>query len=547
MSLDTAADTAVAELTKLAVLQAWGLGGKAGARLKQLLTRKKIDDQVDTDELERQLRAAVAADPEWSAEISAVLAELGSDRPAPRCERLPRPLRDRHDALGAIGDSGVWVVSGRPGIGRRTLTLGLAERRAEQFHGGSLAVDLDEHRGEDGELVVRDAQRHILRQCGIPAADQATTAADVDTQYRTELAHRRMLLIVHNVAGAAELAPFEPATRSALLIATTTTPTDDLVVRYGHRNVIHLDGLDEDGARELLADVCDPALLAAEPEAADELVELCDRRPDALGYAGARLRRSRGTATPVAALVRRLRDRGVTDALQMASDAVDEYLGGLSERDAADVRLLATHPGRDLDADTASALLGHDATDILADLGDAGLLTTIDNGDNGDGNGSDSAGRDPRVRLHHDVRDLVLHREGDDAAVDEAFARTLRYFRDCAVHADLDTDVDPKAGRLRVYPEGWGERPRGGEPLLPYLDRRRHILLELARQGRDRGYATEVCQLGGALEVLATTRGMYEWYIQLGEACCPPPNSSATRRCSPARTRCRAAATTSRA
>ncbi|MEU6646869.1 NB-ARC domain-containing protein [Saccharomonospora sp. NPDC046836] len=491
-----AAEAAVGEAARLIAAQALGSLGQAGTRLLSLFQRKCGQPGLSLVEVERQVFAAAREDPGWAVELVEVLAETTGGEPVLGCESLLHPFRDRRDALARVPETGVFVIAGAPGSGRRTLTRKIASDRRDRFPGGCLAVDTDLFRRGRGELAIGDVQRHILGQCGVSRDDQADAVADLAAQFTRAMASRRLMLILHGLRGADEVRPFEPGSPLNLVLVTTGRLGDDLRSRYA---TVLLRGLDPDGAWQLLADKCGPDMLLAEQSQAHDLLTICDYLPEPITLVGGRLSAHRDRPGAVGAMVARLRSGGLAGTFDPVRRTVEESLAELPDEARAACALLAAHPGPDFDHHTAKALLGvDDAQPVLDTLDDAGMLVPAEHG---------------RARLRHAFREHAAAPELPEAA----FTRLLRFLRDCAVVADHAEDRSGEQ-RLRVYPGGHGPAPvSSAVHLFDYLDQQRHVLLETVRHAYARGHHEEVCQLGGALEVLVTKYGGYEWYIAVNE------------------------------
>jgi tetratricopeptide (TPR) repeat protein len=156
------------------------------------------------------------------------------------------------------------------------------------------------------------------------------------------------------------------------VIVTSRNGLDGLIVREG-ANHIALDVLADPDARDLLAQRIGPDRLAAEPEAASVLINLCARLPLALSIVAAR-----AANHPFASLVRQLGDeRNRLDALNLGDPDLDirtvfswSY-HALSPEAALLFRLLGLHPGPDIDHHVCAALMDRPS---ITELTTANLL-----------------------------------------------------------------------------------------------------------------------------------------------------------------------------
>ncbi|MFD0660532.1 tetratricopeptide repeat protein [Thermocatellispora tengchongensis] len=148
-----------------------------------------------------------------------------------------------------------------------------------------------------------------------------------------------------------------------MVLVTSRNQLRGLVVQYGARRIV-LDQMSPAEAGELLAGVIGPERVAAEPEAAAEIVERCARLPLALRIFAERA--ARFPRTPLRRLAADLRDERTRLAALDAGDGDDTDLrmvfswtyGALEPEAARLFRLLGLHPGPEVSTGAAGALLG---------------------------------------------------------------------------------------------------------------------------------------------------------------------------------------------
>ncbi|MCW3841627.1 NB-ARC domain-containing protein, partial [Micromonospora yasonensis] len=178
----------------------------------------------------------------------------------------------------------VHLIDGMAGSGKTTLAVHVATALADRFPDAQLFIDLHGH-SEREPLTPAAAVSTLLRQLGTPAERIPLDLDDRLAVWRTELANRRAVVVLDNAAGAAQVLPLLP------------NGPDNLVLVTSRRRLIGLDDgrpsslpvLDPDEAVELLGRVAGPDRVAAEPEAAAEVVRRCGHLPLAIRLAGARL------------------------------------------------------------------------------------------------------------------------------------------------------------------------------------------------------------------------------------------------------------------
>ncbi|GIG61845.1 SARP family transcriptional regulator [Longispora fulva] len=279
--------------------------------------------------------------------------------------QLPRPpagFAGRETELaglaGAAGPGALTVVTGPAGVGKTALVLHWAHRTAE-FPQGRLFADL---RGFDpaGPADPGPVLYGFLLALGVPAERIPADPHARSALYRSLLADRRLLVVLDNARDARQVLPLLPGAGGSATVVTSRNRLDALTAREGARPV-RLDVLDLADALALLADPVGADRIGAAPVDAHALVELCDRLPLALRIAGSRL--AEHPRWPVGAVVDELRCERRRLAALAAEDAGVAATLSLSYRalpaeTARLFRLLGLHPGADVDASAAGALLG---------------------------------------------------------------------------------------------------------------------------------------------------------------------------------------------
>lgn len=251
------------------------------------------------------------------------------------------------------------VIAGTPGVGKTALAVHWAHRVREAFPDGQLYVNL---RGYDPEQPVsaHDASARLLTALGLAEQAIPPELEDRTALYRSELADRRLLVLLDNAAATEQVIPLLPGSPSCSVVITSRSSLPGLVALHGAQR-LHLDLLPADDAHALLHRLIGARVTAA-PQAATDLANLCVRLPLALRIA-AELASSRPhsslseLATDLAHQQRRL---DLLDADEESSAAVRAVFSWSYEKLCADAartfRLLALHPGPDLDTYAAAAL-----------------------------------------------------------------------------------------------------------------------------------------------------------------------------------------------
>jgi DNA-binding SARP family transcriptional activator/tetratricopeptide (TPR) repeat protein len=265
------------------------------------------------------------------------------------------------DALVAGGTA--VVVSGTAGVGKTALAIRWAHHAAGRFPDGQLYVNL---RGFDPDqpMAAGDALARFLTALGVAGRDIPPELDERAARYRSELAGRRMLVVLDNAASGEQVRPLLPGTGPGAVLVTSRDSLAGLVAVDGARR-LELDLLPAGDALALLRRLVGPRV-GVQPAAATALVGRCGRLPLALRVA-AELVAAR-PAAPLTELVAELADRQrrleLLDAGGDPRAAVAAVLSWsvqhLPPAAARVFRLLGGHPGGDLDGYALAALAGLD-------------------------------------------------------------------------------------------------------------------------------------------------------------------------------------------
>ncbi|MFD3996002.1 BTAD domain-containing putative transcriptional regulator [Streptomyces sp. NPDC058548] len=308
-------------------------------------------------------------------------------RPVPR--RLPRlqgglvgrqTEADWLDVHCGADDGGLAVVIGPAGVGKTSTVLRWAHRRATDFPDGQLFADL-RGVGHDSPLDPYEVCRNFLSALGVPDADVPADPARIEDLYRSVTQPLRLLVVLDNAASAEAVRPLIPTGATSSTVVTSRNALSDLVVLDGAAP-LSVGPLRRPEAVELVERLVGADRVAAEPEMALRLIDLCDRLPLAMRIALARL-----TARPawlIGDLVEELEDERLRlEFLHTTGEAsVTAALGATRHLLTPDadrlLTLLTVRPGSEIDTPAAAALLGLPeaaARDALATLAVFHLVT----------------------------------------------------------------------------------------------------------------------------------------------------------------------------
>ncbi|WP_219516226.1 AfsR/SARP family transcriptional regulator [Nonomuraea ceibae] len=343
-----------------------------------------------------RIRDELGVDPSpWLREVHAGLlrydAELQQDSPPPsRLSQLPPDITDFTGASAALArvlaaaggpEHGtalpIVFISGRSGVGKSTLAVRAAHLLRERYPDGQLHIAL---RGAQARPVTpAEALDRLLRLLRAEGHDESLPLEDKIEIYRLALASRRVLVVLDDVADAAQIRPLLPGSGTCAILATSRRRPDGLPGAA----VVELAEMTEDESLDLLRAIVGADRVAAEPDSARGLVALCDRLPLAIRVVGARLQGK--PHWPLTRLVRRLDDeRRRLDELSIGDlgvrAGISASCGEVGPPALRAFCLLGYLDPPDFDLMVAAALLGlpHAQTEeIVEELVDARLVEPL--------------------------------------------------------------------------------------------------------------------------------------------------------------------------
>jgi DNA-binding SARP family transcriptional activator/tetratricopeptide (TPR) repeat protein len=396
-------------LAAQSMLALYRCGRQADADEQYRRIRRRLADELGSDPgaaLRRLHERIIAADPGLAVPNAAVPnaavpnpAVPVVDLPAPVPVQLPADVRaftGRTGELAALdrllspsGDDPsltagtavtIALLSGTAGVGKSALAVRWAHRVREAFPDGQLYVNLH---GYDTERPVAptDALAGFLTALGIRGPEIPPEIDERAGRYRSELAGRRMLVLLDNASSVEQVRPLLPGTGSCLVLITSRDSLPGMVAVHGAER-LNLDLLPLPDAVGLLRRLIG-ARVDREPSAAADLAAACARLPLALRIA-AELAAAR-TDDALAELVGELADHHRRlDLLDAGGDPRAEVRAvfswsyqNLAPDAARAFRLLGVHPGVNVNADATAALTGTgtgEARRLLGVLGRASLI-----------------------------------------------------------------------------------------------------------------------------------------------------------------------------
>ncbi len=414
-------------------------------------------------ELQRLHQAVLTSDPALTITTSApeptrqqptVSRVVPRQLPAPSAHFVGRAREARHlgDQLATMTGSPLIAIGGTAGIGKTALAVYWGHRNAERFPDGQLYVNLRGFDPNGTPVPPMTALRGFLIALGLLARD---VPADPDEQialYRSQLAGRRMLLVLDNARDAEQVRPLLPGAPGCLVLVTSRDQLPGLVALDG-AVPLTLDLLTQDEARDLLTRRLGKDRVAREQAVVDELIERCAGLPLALNIAAAHA--ALHPNRPLAEFVEELRDtHRRLDALTTGEDTSDvRVVFSWSYRtltaDAARVfRLFGLHPGPDIGLLATAALVGLDTEStrrVMDELTRAHLILEHSPG---------------RYTQHDLLRAYATDQaRAQDTAADRRAA--LRRLIEFYLHTAVNTEqlLNPRAVPIQLSPVAPGVHP----------------------------------------------------------------------------------------
>jgi DNA-binding SARP family transcriptional activator/tetratricopeptide (TPR) repeat protein len=406
-----------------------GDGRAADALVRYRVFRDRVVEELGVepgDRVHRAYLSALSSDherPRRAADVAEVPGpEHGPVVPVPA--QLPPEVADfvgragqvetLSEALTGRRTPAVTVITGMGGVGKTSLALHVAHRMAAEFPDGALYADLGAADGRGAETG--RALEGFLLSLGVADRAIPSSIEHRSALYRSLLAGRRVLVVLDDAPSERDVRPLLPGSGGSAAIVTSRVPLTGL---EGARTV-DLEVFTSGQALELLDRIVGTGRLAAEPDAAAEIVRLCARTPLAVRIAGAKLAgRRHWTLARMAAALRDTRRRlDELSAGDLAVRACFELgyvrLPGATRRLFRHLALLEAQDVADWVAAPLLEVSFEAGRDHLEALVDAQLLTV---------SGTDPTGR-VRYRFHDLVR--IYARElaaRDDTATQRAAVR----------------------------------------------------------------------------------------------------------------------------
>jgi DNA-binding SARP family transcriptional activator/tetratricopeptide (TPR) repeat protein len=393
----------------------------------------------------------------------------------------------------------IHAIDGMPGVGKTALAVHAGHRLAERFPDRQLFIDLHAHTPGRQPVEPPEALAELLIADGVDPRQLPDSLDGRQGMWRDRMAGKRVLIVLDNAAGTAQVAPLLPGAAGCLVLVTSRRRLADLPAHH-----VLLDVLPADDAVEMFLRLAPHA--KGEPDTAAELVEACGYLPLAIGITGSLY--TRHPTWTLAQLVAEVRARRLTATGENRSvkAAFDLSYHHLPERRRRFFRLLGLHPGVELDDHAAAALTGltPDAT--------AGELTALYN----DHLLEETSYR--RYRMHDLIR-FYAHSQAvtadPDSLRERAIGRLLDYYQHTAHRANAHLARDTRPAGVPADPPDHAPELTGWDQAAAWLRVERGNLLACVQHAADRAQHARVVGLTAGVAALLRIDGPWVQAVAL--------------------------------
>src|SRR5581483_5705218 len=176
----------------------------------------------------------------------------------------------------------VVAISGAAGRGKTALAVHVAHLAREGFPDGQLFADL---RGAGEPLDPAEVLAQFLRALGQDARAIPASTSERAAMFREQASGRRLLVVLDNVNGEAQVRPLLPASPTCAVLITSRPRIAAQVGAYE----VDLGLFEPHEALDLLRATLGPARVGGEEEVCLEVAQRCGYLPLAIKLAAARL------------------------------------------------------------------------------------------------------------------------------------------------------------------------------------------------------------------------------------------------------------------
>ncbi|MFD5844046.1 AfsR/SARP family transcriptional regulator [Streptomyces chartreusis] len=499
-------------------------GGRPAEALQHYqLLRRRLADELGIDPgppLQELYQGILVSDPRLAAPPGDTTPKTPTAPVTPRPRQLPAPpplftgrgvelarLEKMLAPHGKPADSGVLIaaICGTGGVGKTWLALRWAHDQQELFPDGQLYADLRGFAPSGEPADPHTILRGFLEAFGADPAALPTGPQAQAALYRSLTADRRVLVVLDNARDSDQVLPLLPGSPSCTVLITSRHQLPGLAASHGVGRLT-LDTLDATEARDLLVRRIGADRLAAEPDAAAELLRHCAGLPLAVSVLAARV-----TTNPVltlADLAAELRDTATRlDALETGEASADvravlasSYLA-LDPDSARVFRRLAQAPAADIALPAAAGLTALPPARLRTLLRRLQAHHLV------------QEHRPGRFSCHDLLRSYALELAGTEVPAGEADAaltRVLDHYAHTAYAADLL--LLPHRDRLDPVPTADGAQPEQlatHEAAMEWFTREHPVLTATVEHAARTGHDAQAWRLARALSTFLARRGRW--------------------------------------
>ncbi|MDS0137518.1 MULTISPECIES: tetratricopeptide repeat protein [unclassified Amycolatopsis] len=353
-----------------------------------------------------------------------------------------------------LGTGGPAVIAGMAGVGKTGLAVQIGHELVRTGRcDNALFVNLRGFHPDPGQPPVDPGAvlDSFLRLFGVPGHAVPADLAGKTRVYRERSAGRRLLVVLDNAGSEDQVRPLLPGERGGPVLVTSRLALAGLA----GATPVPLDVLSPDDAFAYLRRTVGAARVDQAPGVARRITAELGRLPLALSLAALWMTAPAHRSWLLADHLERLEQRRAHLRLDNAVDAsISLSYDQLAEPERRVLRLLALHPGADLDAYGVAALAGTGLAEATRTADRLVAASLVRRGEAG------------RFELHDLIRAFGMARAQDEdapAARKAAVTRLLDYYTFAAA-----TAMDQYAPRMRDYRF---RVPDPGLPIPPLTDR----------------------------------------------------------------------------
>jgi tetratricopeptide (TPR) repeat protein/transcriptional regulator with XRE-family HTH domain len=395
----------------------------------------------------------------------------------------------------------ICVIRGMPGVGKSSLAIHFAHKVASNYPGGQFSVDLYGHSAQRRPFDPKDALGALLLAAGVSRPGIPDELDQRAKAWRHWTAEHKVLLLLDDARDADQVMPLLPGTAGNLVLITSR----QWLTALPDATDVPVEPMpDEDAARLFAAVASRPGIEAGSP-GVTRLLDIFGGMPIVITALAAQLKQHR-TWWPSHLRDSLDREGGRLGVRVADSDTVRDVLN-LSYRNLTPplqqlFRCLALHPGPDIDAFTAAALIDETPGIVRGYLGDLFAYHLIDEV------------RPELYKFHVLIREYALERVAEDSAADREAAerRLLGYYLHMARTADGFlarqglVGVPDVTGTPPAYPAVLTSR----DDAFRWLDDNRDRLDAAAQHAADHGYPEYSTLIPAFMDEYLVRRGHWD-------------------------------------